>query len=88
VLSPHAQAEWQHEFRSDPSAAEARFLYDPTATGFTVTGDEIDSDYFRFGVGLSFVMTHGRSGFFYYEKILSRERMSQYSLTLGLRLEF
>lgn len=88
VLSPHAQVEWQHEFRSDPSAAEAHFLYDPTATGFTVTGDEIDSDYFRFGVGLSLVMTHGRSGFFYYEKILSRERMSQYSLTLGLRLEF
>jgi len=37
---------------------------------------------------MSFVMTHGRSGFFYYERLISRERFSQNSLALGIRLEF
>jgi hypothetical protein len=33
-------------------------------------------------------MTKGRSGFFYYERLISRERFSQNSLALGIRLEF
>lgn len=88
VLMPHLQVEWQHEFKTDPSAVEAHFLFDPTATPFTITGDPVDSDFFRFGIGMSFVMTHGRSGFFYYERLISRERFSQNSLAFGLRLEF
>ena len=88
VMIPHLQLEWQHEFKTDPAAVEAHFLYDPTATPFTIHGDEVDSDFFRFGVGMSFVMTHGRSGFFYYERLISRERFSQNSLAFGLRLEF
>jgi outer membrane autotransporter protein/uncharacterized repeat protein (TIGR01451 family) len=88
VVIPHLQLEWQHEFESDPSEVEARFLFDPTGTPFTLHGDEIDTDFFRFGVGMSFVMTHGRSGFFYYERLISRDRFSQNSLALGIRLEF
>jgi uncharacterized repeat protein (TIGR01451 family) len=88
VLMPHVQLEWQHEFKTDPSAVEAHFLYDPTATPFKVTGDPVDTDFFRFGIGMSFVMTHGRSGFFYYERLISRERFSQNSLAFGIRLEF
>lgn len=88
VLMPHFQLEWQHEFRTDPSAVEAHFLFDPSQTPFSVHGDPVDSDFFRFGLGMSFVMTHGRSGFFYYERLISRERFSQNSLAFGLRLEF
>lgn len=88
VLIPHVQLEWQHEFESDPSEVEARFLFDPLGTPFTIHGDPIDTDFFRFGVGMSFVMTKGRSGFFYYERLISRERFSQNSLALGIRLEF
>lgn len=88
VLIPHVQLEWQHEFESDPSEVEARFLFDPLGTPFTIKGDPIDTDFFRFGVGMSFVMTKGRSGFFYYERLISRERFSQNSLALGIRLEF
>lgn len=88
VLIPHLQLEWQHEFKTDPSAVEAHFLYDPSATPFTIHGDPVDTDFFRFGVGMSFVMTHGRSGFFYFEHLLSRDRFSQNSLAFGLRLEF
>ncbi len=88
VLMPHLQLEWQHEFRTDPSAVEAHFLFDPSATPFTLSGDPVDGDFFRLGLGMSFVLTHGRSGFFYYERLISRERFSQNSLAFGLRLEF
>jgi outer membrane autotransporter protein/uncharacterized repeat protein (TIGR01451 family) len=88
VVIPHLQLEWQHEFKDDPAEVEGRFLYDPTGTPFTIHGDPVDTDFFRFGVGMSFVMTHGRSGFFYYERLISRDRFSQNSLALGIRLEF
>ena len=53
-----------------------------------VRGDAIDTDYFRFGLGLSMVLAQGRSGFFYYEHLLGRDGISQWNLALGLRLEF
>ena len=63
-------------------------LPDTRPPPFTIKGDPIDTDFFRFGVGMSFVMAKGRSGFFYYERLLSRERFSQNSLALGIRIEF
>ena len=88
VLIPHVQAEWQHEYEADPAEVEARFLYDPTGTPFTIHGDPIDEDFFRLGLGMSFIMAKGRSGFFYYEHLIGRERFSQDNLALGIRLEF
>ncbi|MFY2764382.1 autotransporter domain-containing protein [Arenimonas sp. MALMAid1274] len=88
VLMPHLQLEWEHEFRDDPQAIEARFLNDPTGSAMLVRGDPLDTDYFRLGLGLSMVLSRGRSGFLYYEHLLGRDGMSQYSLALGLRLEF
>ncbi|WP_154659586.1 autotransporter outer membrane beta-barrel domain-containing protein [Arenimonas composti] len=88
VLIPHFQLEWEHEFRDDPQALQARFLHDPTATPIIVSGDARDSDYFRIGVGLSLVLTKGRSGFLYYEQLLGRNGESQYNVALGLRMEF
>ena len=88
VWIPHVQAEWQHEYKTDPGAVNAYFLYDPTKTMFSVHGEPVDSDFFRLGFGMSFVFTHGRSGFFYYERLLGRDRITQNNLALGLRLEF
>ncbi|KFN47677.1 autotransporter outer membrane beta-barrel domain-containing protein [Arenimonas metalli] len=88
VLMPHLQLEWEHEFRDDPQAMEARFLNDPTGTAMRVTGDPLDTDYFRLGLGLSMVLTGGRSGFFYYEHLAGRDGESQWNLALGLRMEF
>ncbi|GAB2493578.1 autotransporter domain-containing protein [Arenimonas alkanexedens] len=88
VLMPHLQLEWEHEFRDDPQAMEARFLNDPTASAIRITGDPLDTDYFRLGVGLSMVLTGGRSGFFYYERLAGRDGESQWNLALGLRMEF
>lgn len=88
VLMPHLQLEWEHEFRDDPQSLEARFIHDPTATPMVLSGDPLDTDYFRVGLGMSMVLTKGRSGFFYYERLLGKDRTSQYNLALGLRMEF
>ena len=88
VLMPHLQLEWEHEFKDDPQAMESRFLHDPTATPMVITGDPLDTNYFRLGLGLSMVLTGGRSGFFYYERLAGRDGESQWNLALGLRMEF
>jgi outer membrane autotransporter protein/uncharacterized repeat protein (TIGR01451 family) len=88
VLMPHAQVEWEHEFKDDPQAITARFLADPTSTPISFHGDARDTDFFRLGVGMSMVMAHGRSGFFYVEDLLGRNGYSQYNLAVGLRIEF
>jgi outer membrane autotransporter protein len=87
VVVPVVQAEWQHEFDDDPA------LVTVTAQGFPgapieFRGDPTDTDYFRLGVGASFVFRNGKSGFIYYEHLLGREDYSQGSLAVGLRIEF
>lgn len=88
VLTPHLQLEWEHEFNSDPGSATARFVNDPTGTEIILTDEPYDADYYRIGVGLSAILSKGRSGFMYYEKTLGREGISQDNLALGFRLEF
>lgn len=88
VLSPHFQLEWEHEYNSDPSAATARFVNDPTGTEIELVDAPYDADFFRIGVGLSAILTKGRSGFLYYEKTIGREGVSQDNLALGFRMEF
>lgn len=88
VMMPHAELEWQHEFRTSPDAVTARFLQDPTQTPIYANGFPIDSDFFRLGLGVSFVFPRGRSGFVYYEKTLGRTGITMDSIALGLRIEF
>ena len=87
-LVPQLEAEWQHDFRSDAEAFRGFFVDDPTQTPILVLGDDLDSDFFRIGLGLSMVFTGGRSGFATYERILGRSGLSQEMLTLGFRMEF
>jgi len=88
IVMPHAEVEWEHEFQDSPDSIVAHFINDPTQTPIQVTGDSIDTDFFRLGLGLSFVFTHGRSGFIYYEKTLGRAGITQDNIAIGLRLEF
>jgi outer membrane autotransporter protein len=88
VLMPLAELEWLHDFRSDAEAFRGFFVDDPTQTPILVLGDDLDSDYFRVGLGLSLVLTQGRSGFVTYERLLGRSGISQEMLTLGFRMEF
>lgn len=88
VLMPHLQLEWEHEFKDDPQAMEARFINDPTGSAMLLRGDPLDTNYFRLGLGLSMVLTRGRSGFVYYERLAGMNGMSQDNLALGFRMEF
>ena len=88
VMIPHAELEWQHEYRTDPNAFRAYFVDDPTGTPILIKGDAIDSDYFRLGLGVSFVFPKGRSGFILYNRILGRSGITQDNLSLGFRMEF
>ena len=87
VFIPHFQLEWQHEYRNDPAIVNVSLLSDPTIL-LTSNGDSLDSNSFRLGLGASFVLTGGRSGFIFYEKMLGNNRTSQDSLALGIRIEF
>jgi hypothetical protein len=73
---------------SSPDSITAHFLQDPTATQIQVNGDPIDTNFFRLGLGMSFVLPKGRSGFIYYEKTLGRTGITQDNLAIGIRLEF
>jgi uncharacterized repeat protein (TIGR01451 family) len=88
VLSPHAEIEWEHEYEDNPDTVNARFLADPTATVFQIKGDPVDTNFFRLGLGLSFTLPKGKSGFVYYEKTLGITGLTQDNLTLGFRMEF
>lgn len=88
ILMPHAQLEWEHEFEDDPQQLAARFLHDPTRTMIRAEGDEVDTDFFNIGIGLSALFANGRSAFLYYEHLAGSEGLSQDNLSLGVRLEF
>lgn len=88
VLTPHFQIEWEHEFNTDPGAATARFVNDPAGTAIVLSDSPYDADFFRIGLGLSAIMSKGRSGFMYYDKSFGRDGISQDNLALGFRLEF
>ena len=88
VLTPHFQLEWEHEFNADPGSATARFVNDPTGTTIVLSDAPYDADYFRIGLGLSAIMSKGRSGFIYYDKTLGRDGITQDNLAIGFRLEF
>ncbi len=88
VIIPHAELEWQHEYRSDPNAFRAFFINDPTGTPILIKGDRLDSDFFKLGLGMSFVFPKGRSGFILYDKTLGRTGITQDTLSIGFRMEF
>lgn len=88
VFVPHAEIEWQHEFRTDPNTFTAFFADDPTNTPILIHGDPTDSDFFRLGAGMSFVFTQGRSAFVLYDRTVGRQGISEYNLSFGFRLEF
>ena len=88
VAVPTASLEWSHEFKGDLEAISASFIYDPTHTLFSVSGEPTDTDYLRLSLGLSLVLAHGRSGFFQYQWVAARNGQSQSNLSLGIRVEF
>ncbi len=88
ILMPHFQAEWEHKFEDDPTQLFSRFVADPTGTRFVQLGDDIDTNTFNVGFGLSALWPGGRSAYLAYERLLSAAGLTQNTLSVGVRIEF
>lgn len=88
VFIPTASLEWQHEFNGDMNAITARFINDPTHTPFTLLGNTLENSFVRMGLGASFVLSQGRSGFVLYEHTFGQDGLHQDNLGVGIRIEF
>ena len=88
VWVPTLSLEWNHEFRDELDGISAHFTHDPTQTLISIGGQPTDADYLRFGLGMSIVLAHGRSGFFLYDRTVARDGQSQENLAVGIRIEF
>ena len=63
-------------------------MNDPTGTAILIPADDIDSDFFNIGLGLSGVFASGRSAYLYYEHRAGQSEYSLDSLAIGVRIEF
>jgi uncharacterized protein with beta-barrel porin domain len=88
VLMPSLQLEYVKEFKDDEDGLVTSFAFDPTNTSIVIDGEEIDTDFLNIGLGLSGVFANGRSGYIYYEHVAGKDRTSQSSLAIGIRIEF
>jgi outer membrane autotransporter protein len=88
ILMPHAQLEFEHSFEDDPSQLVARFLADPTGGTFVQLGDDVDTDFFNVGIGMSALWPGGRSAYLAYERLVGSSQLSQDTLSIGVRIEF
>ncbi|MDZ4811594.1 MAG: autotransporter domain-containing protein [Pseudomonadota bacterium] len=88
VLVPSLQIEYVKELKDDADGLVTSFAFDPTNTSIIIDGGEIDTDFLNIGLGLSGVFANGRSGYVYYEHVAGKDRTSQSSLAIGVRIEF
>ncbi len=88
ILMPHVQAEWEHKFEDDPTQLFSRFLADPSGTRFIQLGDDIDTNTFNVGFGLSALWPGGRSAYLAYERLVGASGLTQNTLSVGVRVEF
>ena len=88
VLIPQARLELEHKLDDKHRELDAYFVHDPSKTGFTIESDEVDTDYFNVGTGVSAVFANGKSGYLFYETRVGQDRVSQHWVKAGFRLEF
>lgn len=67
---------------------KGNFVADQTQTTFAFKGDNPDREFFLIGLGVSAVLPGGNTGFLHYETTRGKANVSDYSVSLGLRLEF
>jgi outer membrane autotransporter protein len=88
VLIPQAHFEWVHEFKDGDEVVTGFFVQDPSQTTFALDTDSPDSNYFNLRLGVSAQFAKGRSGYFYYRKLLGYDNIDVNAFSAGLRLEF
>lgn len=88
VYLPQLRLELEHEFEDGIRDISARFVHDPTSTGFSIATDAPDRNYLNLGLGFSVISSGGRSGFLFYETRLEQDHVAQNWLKAGVRWEF
>ena len=87
VFIPHFRATFLNEFEDDAQVVRARFAHDPTGTTFEFRSDELDSSFYQFAGGFSFVTKAGFSGFVDYEVLAGYDNLTSSTLTAGVRYQ-
>jgi uncharacterized protein YhjY with autotransporter beta-barrel domain len=87
VISPQLRADFVKELQNDSQTVRARFAADPTSSGFVLTTDTPDKEYFVWGLGVAGTFANGLSAFFDYQTVSSLDLISSHEFTVGLRYQ-
>jgi outer membrane autotransporter protein len=104
VIAPHARVVYVSEQKNDQDSFFVRYALDPcfdttrctstiggtdpTQTTLDVTSDDPDTNFFRWGIGLSAFFANGVAAFVDYESIADLDGVSYGEATIGVRYEF
>ncbi|MFK7858110.1 MAG: Calx-beta domain-containing protein [Granulosicoccus sp.] len=88
VFLPQFRMEFETETQRKKDPITASFQNDPSNTPFEIVGNERDRTHLNIGIGSSFVLRGGRSGYVFYETQAQNALVTQHWLKLGVRLEF
>lgn len=88
ILVPQAWLEWSHEFEAGDDELSGHFVHDPARIPFALATDNLDSDFFRFGLGLGAQFANGRTAYITYEAALGMNNYREQSVNAGVRLAF
>lgn len=80
------EAEFESVDKKD--GINAVFQHDPSQTAFEIEGNARDKSYVNIGLGSSFILANGTSGFNFYETRAQHDFVTQAWLKLGVRIEF
>jgi uncharacterized protein YhjY with autotransporter beta-barrel domain len=88
VLVPQGWLEWAHEFEDGDDEVNGFFANDPNRIAFALATDQLDTDYFRLGLGLGAQFGKGRTAFASYEAAIGLNNYREQTVSLGVRLDF
>jgi len=88
VFIPQLDVALKHELKQDASTIEGSFSNDSSGSQFEFSTDAPDTSYLKAGIGFSYIVPGGTTGFVTYERSFLRSDFSDYSFSLGMRAEF
>ena len=88
VVVPQLRAEYEHEFKNDPSSVSQSFVQDGSGTVLSLRGDEPDRNYFNLGASVVMILPNGWIPFIDFEALVGYEDLKRNRLTAGMRVEF
>ncbi len=87
ILVPYAQLTFNYETEDNADTLAVRLVNDVSNTRFLVVGDQRDSSYGNFDLGLTWVAPGGFQGYVAYSRLFGLEFFDDHGLTFGGRWE-